>query len=373
MNPNKLLTLFDLYCDFPEPVLQFYRNVHTIFRNQGISPIDRTDAIIPPLNFAIPKEYQLQGKDFTSNLSYKDCCTNKVEQIVNLQDKLQKQILINWSGGLDSTAIICAFISALGLAESVRRLTISLSPHAVYEYPLFFKKFILPNFNIKNSLSLFQNDPTDYIVVDGEPNGAICGPELLLLWATALGDDFLKKQITLENIETALKCRVNQIPKKYVAVLNETVMQSSRSIGLDLTDMSEWMWWQNFNFRILWYRYKLPILYASERMTYKTANISWDDYYINFFFDDDFQAWSINNRDRYHEYVMPGKWKLPVKEVIFDVTKDNDYKLRKGKVTSIDYLTLKDSVFAIDSDYHTVTKEKLHVYLNDKNYYSDWM
>ena len=124
---------------------------------------------------------------------------------------------------------------------------------------------------------------------------------------------------------------------------------------------------------MLWYKYKLPILFASERSNSKTENISWDNHYINFFFDDDFQAWSINNRDRYHEYVLPGNWKLPVKEVIFDVTKDVDYKSSKSKVTSIDYLTLKDSVFALNSDYHTVAKENIHIYLNDKNYYSDCM
>ena len=106
MNQNKLLTLFDLYCKFSEPVLQFYRSVHIVFQNQGIAPIDRTNTIIPPLNFIVPKEYQLRGKELNSSLSYKDCCANKVAQIVNLQDKLQKKILINWSGGLDSTAII---------------------------------------------------------------------------------------------------------------------------------------------------------------------------------------------------------------------------------------------------------------------------
>ena len=127
---NKLLTLDSLYCNFKEPILNFYSSVHTIFQNQGIFPVDRTLTIIPPINFEIPKEYILKGKDFTNSITYKECCYAKVNQLITLQDKIQKKILINWSGGIDSTAIICSFIFTLGLKEAAERIQISLSPQS---------------------------------------------------------------------------------------------------------------------------------------------------------------------------------------------------------------------------------------------------
>ena len=186
------------------------------------------------------------------------------------------------------------------------------------------KKFILPNFEIKNSLLFLKNNPEDYITVDGEPNGAICGPELLLLWSNLLGPDFLKQKISFENIKNALHCRASDIPTSYIEVLNEIVIQSAKTINLDLDDMSEWMWWYNLNYRILWYRYKLPMLHAPLKENLELAQINWNEHFVNFYFDDNFQSWSINNKDKYHQFVKNGNWKLPAKEVIYDVTKDDE-------------------------------------------------
>lgn len=367
---SKLLTILSLEDNLDNKSYQFYKDTHSVLPSSPIvAPIDRTRTFQSPINFKVPDRLVLSRDMLRHDLSYRDCCLDKAKTILDIQDRIQKPIVIHWSGGIDSTAIICSFIILLGINETSKRIEIAGSTHGIYEYPLFFKKFILPNFTINPSSHGSKYLPPDYITVDGDPNGPICGGEAVFVWSKVLGIDILKKPITCEN----LKLLMPGLSTNQLQVYCDLTVRSAKSVDIELSNLSEWYWWYNLNFRYQWFCYKNVLGLKSYRPDLTIDQEFWDDHSVCFFDSSPFQAWSVNYKEKVLEDLIKGKWKDAPKQLIFEVTKDSNYLTHKLKLNSAKHRFFEKMLYGIDDGFQTITKESFSKYIVENNSYQEWI
>ena len=128
--------------------IQLSDGFHTIeATNKAIQPIiDRTNnyrfynskLIFDTSNFAIPNLHQ-PCPDF------EQICTIRSKQIVDAAKTNNKKIVIFYSGGVDSTAMLCSFINILPIAELRDLVYIACNDSSICENPNFYKEVIIGN------------------------------------------------------------------------------------------------------------------------------------------------------------------------------------------------------------------------------------
>ena len=161
--------------DIPESnkQIRFFKELNKTIGSENIPFIDRTQTIDAPIRYKVCEKNQLLSGRYITSFSYEECCLRKAEELVRVQDLIQKPIAISYSGGIDSTAIVCSFIHLLGIKEAARRVHIYMSTDSIFEYPKFFFDILLPNFSIFPITRFVDCFGSQNIFVDGEPNGLI--------------------------------------------------------------------------------------------------------------------------------------------------------------------------------------------------------
>ena len=97
-------------------------------------PIDRTQTVTGPFNFAVPRPWRLPSESLTLQQVF--------ERRVNQLLSTQQQLNICWSGGTDSTALLSAFLMH---ATNLDQLRVLYSPFSLYENREFFE-YVQKNF-----------------------------------------------------------------------------------------------------------------------------------------------------------------------------------------------------------------------------------
>lgn len=357
------------------PQIKFFKELNKTIGSLKIPLIDRTQTIDSPIRYKVTQEYQLQPGRCITSFSYEECCLRKAEEIVRIQDLIQKPIAVSYSGGIDSTAIVCSFIHLLGIKEAARRVHIYMSTDSIFEYPKFFSDTLLPNFNIFPITRFVDCFGSQNIFVDGEPNGIILfAVDWLAQSKDTFGIDFFKGPVTADSIDVIAKNIKFNYSQNHVQALYEMTRVSAETFGIKLENMLDWIWWFNFNFRYQWFSYKdirkFRVYYPHFHMDHNFFK----SHFICFFDSDDFQNWSINNRQRQFENFDPRTFKLPCKDLIYKVTGDPLYWRLKGKVGSGAYpVKMEHFVFGVDEDYKPVSELEIENYLVDSAFLSSFI
>lgn len=362
--------------DIPESnkQIRFFKELNKTIGSENIPFIDRTQMIDAPIRYKVCEKNQLLSGRYITSFSYEECCLRKAEEIVRIQDLIQKPIAVSYSGGIDSTAIVCSFIHLLGIKEAARRVHIYMSTDSILEYPKFFFDTLLPNFSIFPITRFVDCFGSQNIFVDGEPNGLIVFTDWLAQSINKFGVDFFKGPVSVNSVDTIARIKQFDYKQTHVQALFEMNKMSADKFGVELENMLDWIWWFNFNFRYQWYLYlnirKFQIYYPE----FEVSHDFFKSHFVCFFDSDDFQNWSITNRQQQLDNIDPKKFKLPCKDLIYKVTKDPVYWRIKGKVHSGAYpVKMEHFVFGIDEDYKPVSESEIENYLVDSAFLSSFI
>ena len=96
-------------------------------------PYKREPWHIPEL--AMPSSSDLQKQ----NLSFDEICDLVAQDIVNFTNQSNREVIINYSGGVDSTTVLTALLKN---QINKDKLTILLSKESIEEYPGFYQDII---------------------------------------------------------------------------------------------------------------------------------------------------------------------------------------------------------------------------------------
>jgi len=129
-------------------------------------PVDRTGLVVSPLNYDIRRPWTIPDQQLTLD----QALSRRVE---NLTDT-QQPVNLFWSGGVDSTTMVTAFLKH---APDKKQLRILYSPYSTYEHPdylKFLKQF--PEVELIDTSGTFYLDSQfDGIFITGEGGDELMG------------------------------------------------------------------------------------------------------------------------------------------------------------------------------------------------------
>ncbi|WP_455655187.1 hypothetical protein [Phascolarctobacterium sp.] len=276
-----------------------------------------------PYNFKTMERPLPTGME--KGLDFREICLKVAREIIAKAGN--KRICVLWSGGVDSTAIVCSLLLA---GVDPQQLILAHTHASVREYPYFFlvmkEKLKIKSLQYSWTLSLEQYAQlgSNVLFVTGWCADQLFGsnvnqryPELYQVdWQTGL-----KKMIKDRDIKGVVTDR--QIDEN----LYRFGVYADK-IGLPIRYTCEALWL--FNFAIKWSHVSMDLkLTLIDPVQKENA--------INFYEDMDFQEWSI---EHYQEFYLHNQstdvvnYKRPLKELIYEYTKDKTYLENKGKVNS---------------------------------------
>jgi hypothetical protein len=236
-------------------------------------------------------------------------CQERAEELANLVKGTDKKLFLFWSGGLDSTA---AFL-LLRAAMPKGKLAVVYTEHSELEYPGFLDS------NIRGAhetivLDRFASWRTvkecceKGVVVTGEIGDQIFGGSHCL----RLSQEELQKHWTTYNpLFTKSK------------LINSAVENCPRRIN----NVAEMLWWLNYTLK---YQYVQIKLLLDNEVSILNKNL------VHFFDSAGFNDYAVcaDVTDKMPRFEIK-KYKLPLREVIAELSKDNVYAFNKPKIPSL--------------------------------------
>ena len=324
----------------------FFSIYKLIYFQIGVSLIDRSDQFTFPIKTILTPEDKLPVY-VNSNLTYKDCCIKKAQELINIHNATGHSIYLMYSGGIDSSVMLASFIELLGVEEASKRIKIVLTHESIIENPGFWSKFIRPNFTVVNSLT-YRPDKNS-ITVLAELNDQLFGSDIIKSIYAYGGNNAINNPATFGNLFDFLSKQTN-MPDDFTEIWTNLLISSFENFPRSDKTLWDIFWWYNFVFK--WtnvkYRYIMytDVLYSPEVIK---NNV------FNFYDSTDFQLWSMNNKEPKHLGTIES-YKHTAKKMFVDITGLTEYikKVKKGSLENL--LPFKTHQQALTSDL---------VYVND--------
>lgn len=274
-------------------------------------------------------------KDFT--LTYEEITDIKAKELLALSRETNTPIAVSYSGGMDSTLVMVALLKWATQAD-LKRIIVVTNKTAVWEYPSFFFKHIVPKgFTIEeydHAVSKYnRTNFSQRIYVNGHPNdqlmiGLNSSSEMALSdkkWLTTSWRDLgqLKQYLSFYWPE-------HRTADWLISKLSPNI----DSVGVPINSCYDFVRWINYN-------YSFISAYSAEYCT-AYANVAeipveqWNTYSYPWFADNLYQQWAMKNFNNY-ELIMGtslDQWKWPVKKYIYEYDRDIFYFKYKTKMGS---------------------------------------
>jgi hypothetical protein len=251
-----------------------------------------------------------------------------------------KEIYLLWSGGIDTTSAVCAFLQVTeGDEEARQRLVVRYTKRSIQEYPAFFHDIIAKQ--LKHRLieghvrDVFNVDNDDLpeseipLVVTGDPADMLFGTyrmaDALVSGAYSLNESWQRRAPLLLN-----ERRLLLNPNEYCSSSGRFRRPSSRKVRkaaaawvrwitpqinkspIPVRTMFDWWWWIAYSFK---YNHDVHrLFYNRERITRKLLNRV-----FNFYQSDNFHQYSFAaHRDKIKDERVWASYKYPLKQFILD-------------------------------------------------------
>ena len=274
------------------------------------------------------------------------------EEYANEMKGLGEPIYIMYSGGIDSSSAVIAFLRTWS-PEELKRVTILCSHHSAAEFPQLwnvivdkFRGRILPSFkHVEHYLKKGY-------VVTGEHGDQLFGSDVVRMIYRIFGDEGIHKP--WQEIMPTIYTRIfgEEIVPEFIARYEQTLPFCPFPIKTSF----DWIWW--FNFTNKWQHVKYRLLahngWEKPAETFKKVK--------HFYDTPAWQRWSFDNHDKkiadtYQSY------KLAAKEYIVGATGFTDY-IKKPKVGSLYQIWYSSKFYeAIDTSFNYLTREQAVEYV----------
>lgn len=322
--------------------------------NSSVSIIDRSGYSPCPINYEILEVSKIPTHTY-ANQTYEEIIANRCQELMSLGQPLT----ILWSGGIDSTLIVASFLKQFDKSTLQSRIKIAMTADSIAENPVFYKNFILPNFELVSSETLPYQMYDDYgFIVTGELNDQLLGKALMNAWTIKNGVDInstLNSGLIKEFYITQ-GLTVNEAEYWF-----DNIYQSAKTSNVELHTFADYFWW--FNFCFFW-QDTATRLYCLTPKFYTEHFKSGIRKCIHFYNVPDLQLWSINNPEQ-RKFTKWTEYKKLPKQLIFDLDKNQDYLNNKLKKPSLGNIWLARYIFqGIDSDFNLIKDLDIKNYLN---------
>ena len=271
------------------------------------------------------------------NKTFEDICYETAQLLINLN----KPISIFWSGGIDSTCLLATFMK---LVSDPKQIRVVMTPKSIEEYPWFYEEKIKGHYDIL----MYHNFIHRYDPRQSVAGGHFAGDEIILtgsfgdqlfgsikvvnnldikdmFWKEAFDNDMLfGAGLSRQKAKTGVNWQTDILCKKEVRdFIRDILPIQLKEAPFEIKTTFDLFWWLNFT--IKWQCIVFRPLGFNTELTKKKFN------QMEAFYDaSDFQQWAMLNPDL-KEKGTPETYKFPMKDVIYDFTKDVHYRDNKTK------------------------------------------
>jgi hypothetical protein len=296
-------------------------------------PVDRSGVIKFPVRtrsfFPLP-----EVREFTK--TYEEVCNERAQQLLARAERLDIQLYVFWSGGVDSTCLLVSLLKHANAAQR-ERIVVLMTEESICEYPLFYRKYIRGQLRRDSSMMLPYILGTRNLIVNGEHNDQLFGSDIVPGLSQMFGLDILHEPYNRGMVVSFLTKIMNDgdLARFYVGLFEEL----AEGAPIELKTNFERFWW--INFALKWQTVYMRVLsFVAERNVALMSKEYLKSYYASFYNTEGFQLWSLNNRDK---RILNGwrSYKWPTKEVIYEFTKDAEYRDNKAKRGSLQYVVAR--------------------------------
>lgn len=263
---------------------------------------------------------------------------------------VRRRIYMMWSGGIDSTGVLTAFLRNLTVSQQ-EIITVVYSASSIEENPVYW------NNHIKDKLTTLDFDnfviTQDFlkaqgIVLTGDPGDALFGPSSVMYADLLLDNKHLKKFKDSTNlIAFAIEKRAQDLIKQhnlvgigkwYVSKVTDNLLEVNPA-GVET--IADWWWWHYINLKwetSIW----RPFIRSKRDYHESFDQTTIDEFVTNTFFNTaKFHSWSYSNRHRFILNNDISTHKHEIKKYIYDYDRNRDYLQNKTKQASFPPVDIK--------------------------------
>ncbi|OHA96242.1 MAG: hypothetical protein A3C70_02285 [Candidatus Zambryskibacteria bacterium RIFCSPHIGHO2_02_FULL_43_14] len=290
---------------------------------------DRTGTLTMPVHikslFPIPAFRKIEK-------TYEEICNERAAEILQRAEMLGVLVYVFWSGGIDSTLVI---VSLLKNATDTQKanIVVLLSGESITENPRFYQEHIRGKLRTKPSTTFHSIVGTEHLITSGELNDQLFGASISLLQPLMkiFGDQIIyqpyRRDILFQFYN--LKFENAEMTNFYLDLIDRLI----RAAPIPIITYSDYAWW--LLFALDWQSVFLRVLQFTPEKNARNITMEYVRTNLNpFFGTEEFQLWSMNNPDKRIKNTW-SSFKWPCKDIIYDFTKDADYRDTKLKMASI--------------------------------------
>ncbi len=304
--PNQAMTWFLLWSEL----------------NAWDSLFDRTGALPHPLRIENLRPMPAVDQSFAAPLE--SICLERARELAAEGRPLR----VFWSGGIDSTLVVCSFLMA---GVPVDQLELLYTADSMIEYPEFLTRSVPPGVK-RTQIRAFPHhnfvpDRQAHAYLELPCMGDFIDPALLNVTG-GLGDKLFNSHTLLTRFgyDKAFRRYDEVLPKSLLWVTEPLVA----ACPLPTVSLSQFIWWVYF---ALYYQDELLQVLGGV----SDASVADKRDATRVFFDSPaFQQWALHHRDRVAT-DDPAKLKLDAKQLIFKHTADSEYLHTKLKAGSLKF------------------------------------
>jgi len=322
--------------------------------NGWISLSDRTGTLnVPGINIHNNSPMPEASKP----LSFEFCSNQRMANIIS-QFKSgfgveKEKLVIMYSGGIDSTLIVCLLIASPYWNEIKDHVLLAFNEDSQVENPVFFKEIILPYFG-KNLI----NSNRFYDIVSNPKHLCVTGECADNLFGSLTLKSYMDSQLSYQEIhkpwETGslvwLLNKVNDFRDQREQMLYDLVNASPISIETN----HDFLWWLNFTMKWQAVKYRMSMhAPTAESAVAMAKNV------VNFFDTNEYQQWALYSKEEKVGETW-ASYKLPAKLLINSIWPNENYLRYKTKWPSLPSITRYNNAwgFLYEDDVGNLTATK---------------
>jgi hypothetical protein len=312
---------------FARPSIARYSQSTNIY-GYWVMPLDRTGTIKTPIRsvdlFPMPK-----FRPFAK--SYEDICNDRAVEILRSAESMGITIYVLYSGGIDSTCLLVSLLKH-ATTEQKKHIVVLLSHESIAENPRFYDEHIRGKLRTGSSIMfpnlIGQND----MLLSAEHNDLVMGSEKIGKLMLDRGPHSIHEAYDRDTLFVFFTSLLggDTISADFYLNLFERIRDASQ---IPINTNMEFLWWINFSIKWQACYFYILLFTPPERASLITKEYL-DTRFISFYNTEEFQLWSMNNPDkRIRDTWKSYKW--VIKDIIYDYTKDSEYRDNKTKVRSL--------------------------------------
>lgn len=277
------------------------------------------------------------------NDSLSDLMDRRAVELYHEAKRSNKKIAVMWSGGIDSTGVLTAFLKNIPTIDH-EMIIVVLTTLSIFENNEYWLKYINGKLKQKlyTSIQLDTSFLDEYLLIHGDPGDCLFGPSMPMYKKMFIeGKHKQPHTIHKINIENRATNGLEvDFDKWYYEKISNSIYELNQQDYI--STVSDFWWWTYFNFK--WeFSCQRPFFYMRLVKDHKGTPlfkkpISYEhqqQFARNTFFNTDkFQLWSYSNLKKLIPDNDEGQHKIEIKRYIYDFDNNEKYFWHKPKIGS---------------------------------------